>query len=200
MIDRASFLRLGAATTIGLLAVPVAASAQGLPTPAPQGDDIGFLQFGVLAEQVSLDAYRAAAKHPGQWSADERALLKTLIRQKTDHVAQLTTALGANAPAPGDYSVRLPANTLSARRSALSFLERLEQMLVGVYLGGAAFSADDATALLIARLLASDAQDLSALRTLRGVPAVAGLPTPLDIDTAGDQLDQLLQANGYPTT
>lgn len=198
MIDRASFLRLGAASALGLVAVPAVASAQGLPTPAPQGDDIGFLQFGVLAERVSLDAYRAAAKAKG-WTAAEKRLLKTIANQKADHVAQLTAALGADAPGPDDYSVKLPAGALADARSARRFLERLEQLLVGVFVGGAAFSADSATRLLIARLLVSDGQNLSWLRGLRGEPVTETLPNPIDLETAGDQLDSLLQANGYPS-
>lgn len=198
MINRASFLRLGAVTAVGTLIPAAAAAAQSLPTPAPQGDDIGFLQFGVLAEQVALDAYRAAAKVDG-WTPAEQRLLATIAKQKADHVAQLTAALGANAPQPDDYSVKLPARALATTRSARSFLERLEQLLVGVYVAGAAFSADPATRLLIARLLASDAQDLSALRSLRGQPVVMVLPNPIDLEAAGGLLDTLLQANGYPS-
>lgn len=161
---------------------------------------MGFLQFGALAERVALDAYRAALKQRSFWSADELATFKTIASQKREHVQKLSAALGANAPAPDDYAVKLPASALRSRRGTLSLLEKLEQLLVGVYLGGAAFSADDATRLLIAQLLASDAQSLSALRTLRGVPVVATLPTPIDVDTAGTQLDSLLDAAGYPTT
>jgi hypothetical protein len=198
VIDRASFLRLGAAAAVGVLVPAAAASAQGLPTPAPQGDDIGFLQFGVLAEGASLDAYRAAAKADG-WTAAEQALLRTIIRAKAQHVAQLTAALGSDAPAPDDYTVKLPRGAFATARASRAFLERLEQLLVGVYVDGAAFSADPATRLLIARLLTSDAQNLSALRGLRGDPVVATLANPIDLETAGDQLDTLLQANGYPS-
>lgn len=198
MIDRASFLRLGAVAAVGALVPTATASAQGLPTPAPQGDDIGFLQFGVLAERVSLDAYRAAAKASG-WTAAEKSLLRTVTRAKADHVVQLTAALGSNAPAPDDYAVKLPDGAFATTRTARAFLERLEQVLVGVYVGGAAFSADPATRLLIARLLASDAQNLSALRGLRGDPVVTALPNPVDLEVAGDQLDTLLQATGYPS-
>jgi hypothetical protein len=198
VISRASFLRLGAVTAVGVLVPSAAAGAQLLPTPAPQGDDLGFLQFGVLAERVSLDAYRAAAKS-AVWTPADRRLLATIARQKADHVIQLTTALGPDAPAPDDYTVRLPSGAFATQRSARTFLERLEQLLVGVYIGGAGFTADAATRLLIARLLAGDTQNLSALRGLRGDPVVARLPNPIDLEVAGDQLDALLQANGYPS-
>lgn len=48
-------------------------------------------------------------------------------------------------------------------------------------------------------LLASDSQDLAWLRGLRGDPIVSTLPNPVDLETAGDQLDTLLQATGYPS-
>jgi hypothetical protein len=200
VIDRASFLRLGAVSALGVLAPASMAAADGLPVPAPQGDDEGFLQFGVLAERVSLTAYRAAARRGGAWTADERSMLRTLVAQKLSHVQQLTAALGANAPAPDDFAVRLPETALRDRRGTLSLLERLEQLLVGVYVDGAAFSADAGSRLLIARLLVNDAQNLAALRALRGVRAPASLPTPIGLDAAGTQLDALLAATGYPTT
>lgn len=200
VIDRASFLRLGAASALGLLAVPAVAQAQQtLPLPSPQGDDLGFLQFEILAERVALDAFRAARKHPGFWSAPEREQLRTALVQTAAHISQLTVAMGANAPEPDDYAVNLPAGAFASRRSTLSFLERLEQLLVGVNVSGAAFSADSATRLLIARMLADNAQILSTLRAMHGSPLVSALPNPIDLEAAGNQLDTLLQANGYPS-
>ena len=61
-IDRAQFLRLGVAGVVGtvgagLLAGPASAA---LPAPKPQGDDIGFLSFGAVAELASRAWYRRA--------------------------------------------------------------------------------------------------------------------------------------------
>ncbi|HMJ37186.1 MAG TPA: ferritin-like domain-containing protein [Baekduia sp.] len=199
MIDRAGFLRLGVATVVGGAIVPSAASA-GLPNPVPVGDDEGFLQFGALAERVSLVYYRRAVKLRGVWSGTERTALQAAARQKVTHVQQLTAALGADAPSSDDYSVVLPDSAFRTRAGTLSLGARLERLLVGVYVSGAGFTADSASRLLLSRLLANDAQHLAALCALDRQPMVGGLPEPVDLAAAGDLLDQLLKANGYPTT
>jgi hypothetical protein len=198
MMDRAAFLRLGAAAVVGGAMVPSAAGA-GPPKPAPVGDDAGFLQFGALAERVSQAYYRRAPQLRGIWSGTERAALQAAARQKSAHVRQLIAALGADAPAGDDYSVQLPGNAFRTRAGTLSLGMRLERLLVGVHLSGTTFTADSASRLLLARLLANDAQHLAALRALDGRPMAGGLPEPVDLAAAGDLLDQLLKANGYPT-
>ena len=71
MLTRARLLRLGTTVVLGSAVAPAAARAA-LPVPAPQGDDAGFLQFGVLAERAALAFYRRAQKMPGAWTATER--------------------------------------------------------------------------------------------------------------------------------
>jgi hypothetical protein len=198
MMDRATFLRLGTAAVVGGAIVPSAASA-GLPKPAPVGDDIGFLQFGALAERVSLVYYRRAMALRGMWSGAQRAALQAAARQKSTHVRQLVAALGADAPSGDDYSVVLPDRAFRTRAGALRLGVRVERLLIGVYVSGTSFTADSASRLLLSRLLANDAQHLAALRALDGRPMVGGLPEPVDLAAAGGLLDQLLKANGYPT-
>jgi hypothetical protein len=199
MINRATFLRMGGAAALGVVVAPAAASAQ-LPAPTPIGDDAGYLQFGALGERVALNAYRRAVRQSSWWSADERATLDAIVARKVLHVQQLTAALGATAPSQSDYAVTLPDGAVASRRSTLGFLEGLEQLLVGVYLGGAGFSADQGTRVLLARVLANDAQDLAVLRGFHRMSIIVGLPNPIDVDAAGDQLDKLLDPTGYPTT
>ena len=74
-LDRAQFLRLGAvgalgAAGAGLVAAGPAAAA--LPAPNPQGDDIGFVGFAVVAEQTSQRCYQETLRVAG-WSAGVRA-------------------------------------------------------------------------------------------------------------------------------
>ncbi len=191
---------IGGAGAVGGVAAPAALAAAPLPTPAPIGDDAGFLQFGVLAERVSLTAYRRALQQRRTWTRDERDRFKAIVRQKVGHVQDLTAALGESAPSRDDYTVRLPARAFASQRGARRLLERLEQLLVGTYVNGSAFSADDGTRLLLSRLLVADAQALAGVRALRGVHVTAGLPAPIGLDAAGAQLDALLEPNGYPTS
>jgi hypothetical protein len=151
------------------------------------GDDLGFLQFAVVAEQVSLTYYRKArAKGPA--------------RQKADHVAKLTAALGADAPAPDDFAVALPARAFATPAGTAALGIRIESLLVRTLLGALASTQDGSTRLLLARLLASDAQRLAALRARAGMPDSGGLAVPLDLEAAGTALDALLKATDYPTS
>jgi hypothetical protein len=199
MLTRESFLRTGAAAALGAAVAPATALAA-LPTPAPVGDDEGYLQFGVLAERTSLAFYRRARAMKRTWHAPERARLTQAIGQKVAHVQRLNAVLGADAPAASDFAVALPRQAFATRGGALTLGRRLEGLLTGVYVGAVAFTADPATRLLLGRLLANDAQQHAALRVLAGMPAAAGLPDPVDLDTAGAELDRFLKSKGYPTS
>ena len=59
-----------------------------------------------------------------------------------------------------------PRNAFTTPARAVRLGERIEALLVGVYLNGAAFSRDSATRLLLARLLTYDAQQLAWMRGL----------------------------------
>jgi hypothetical protein len=199
MLTRESFLRTGAAAALGLAAAP-ATTLAALPTPTPVGDDAGYLQFGALAERAALGFYRQARKMKGTWHAGERARLTAAIGQKVSHVQRLSAVLGADAPAASDFDVALPGSAFATRRGALTLGRRLEGLLTGVYVGAVAFTADPATRLLLGRLLANDAQQHAALSVLAGMPAAGGLPDPIDLDTAGVELDRFLKSKGYPTS
>lgn len=198
MLTRARFLRLGTTIALGSVAAPVAARAA-LPTPTPQGDDEGFLQFGALTERTALVFYGRAVKMPGAWSSAERRRLRAAGLQKAEHVRHLTAALAADAPSVSDYAIELPTSAFATRRGALTLGRNLESLLTGVYVSGVAFTADPASRLLLGRLLAADARHLATLRDLAGLPGGGGLPDPIDLEAAGAQLDAFLQANGYPT-
>ncbi|MEP6955037.1 MAG: ferritin-like domain-containing protein [Solirubrobacteraceae bacterium] len=197
MLTRARFLRLGTTVALGTLAAPAGARAA-LPTPTPQGDDEGFLQFGALTERTALAFYRRALKTRGLTSG-ERRRLRAVAAEKVVHVQRLTAALGADAPSVLDYAVALPASAFVTRAGTLKLGRRLESLLCGVYVGAVAFTADPASRLLLGRLLTSDAQHLALVRDLAGLAPGGGLPDPIDLKTAGAQLDTYLKANGYPT-
>jgi hypothetical protein len=179
-VTRSSLLRGGAAAAAGALLAPGAARAA-LPAPQPQGDDVGSLQFALLAERVSAAYYAAAG---------ERASAK----RKARHVAKLTAALGADAPSEDDFAVRLP------KRAGPVLGVRIETLLVRSYTAALASTADGSTRLLLARLLAVDSQLLVLARAAAKLPPLTGLPVPIDLERAGTELDALLSVPNYPTT
>jgi hypothetical protein len=68
----------------------------------------------------------------------------------------------------------------------------------GFYLTGAAYASDDATRLLLGRLLAFDAQQLAWIRGLTGALPASGLPVPQTIEQAGTVLDRLVTTPNFP--
>lgn len=201
-VTRKTFLRLGAGgvaaaalPAVATVALPAVAPAAP-PAPAPVGDDLGFLAFGVVGERTALTFYRRALAAPGLFTAAERRRLSHARRAKRAHVQRLNAALGADAVAADDYAVDFPKSAFATRARALDLGERLEELLVGVYLNGAGYAADAGTRLLVARLLAADAQLLAVVRMLAGKPVAAGLPMPLSTEAAGAVLDELITVTG----
>jgi hypothetical protein len=197
-MNRGQFLRLGvagaaAAAGAGVLAGPAAAA---LPVPQPQGDDVGYLSFGAVAELTSLAWYRRALRVRG-FSRGERRRLQLAGTAKRDHVVRINAALGADAVAPDDFAASFPASSLRSRETAIGLGGELEGLLVGVYLNGAAFARDSATRLLLGRLLTYDAQQLAWIRGLTGGLAGAGLPGPATLEQAGATLDRLVTTPSF---
>ena len=200
-IDRAQFLRLGVAGVVGtvsagLLAGPAAAA---LPVPKPQGDDVGFLSFGVVAELTSRAWYQQALRAKG-FTAAERRRLTQGHAAKAGHIKRLNAVLGGDAILAGDFDARFPKGAFATRARALALGERIEDLLVATYLNGAAFAADSATRLMLARLLTFDAQQLAWMRGLGGARPASGLPVPLSLEQAGATLDGLVTTPSFPTS
>jgi hypothetical protein len=199
-LSRGQFLRLGA-TGIAVAAGGMlgAEAALGAPQPPkPQGDDLGFLTFGVVAERTSLAFYKKTLTTPGIFSAGDRRRLTQARAAKRDHVNKLNAALGGDAVGAADYQVDFPKDAFSTRTKAVALGIELERLLVGVYVNGAGYSADPGSRLLISRLLTVDGQLLGALRAMVGRPVADGLPIPLSTDRAGDALDKLITVPGSP--
>ena len=199
-LSRKGFLTLGASgvatAAVGVLG-PGAAFAAPQP-PAPEGDDLGFLAFGAVAEGASRVFYREALAAPGLFDAGERRRLSQARDAKREHIIRLSTAMGPDAVAPGDYEVELPKSSFATRDKAVALGAGLEQLLVGVYLNGAGYAADPGTRLLIARLLTVDGQLLGSLRAMSGKAVGDGLPNPMSTEEAGGALDKLISVPGSP--
>ena len=74
-VTRGGFLRLGAAgVTTAAGGMLVGGAALAAPPPAtPQGDDVGFLTFGVVAERTALAFYKKALTTPKLFDAPNAA-------------------------------------------------------------------------------------------------------------------------------
>src|SRR3954453_1013977 len=116
-MNRAQFLRLAfaGAPGAGVLAAPAAAA---LPVPKPQGDDVGYLSFGSVAELTSLAWYRAALRVRGFSAGRPRRLTAAATAKRAD-IQRINPALGADALQPGDFAAKLPAASLASRARAI---------------------------------------------------------------------------------
>src|SRR3954454_16738136 len=198
-MDRGQFLRLGLAGAVGtaragLLAGPAAAAR---PAPKPTGDDVGYLSFGAVAELTSRAWYRRALTVHG-FSAGDRRRLTAGAGAKADHLQRINAVLGADAIRPGDFDASFPASAFASPAPAAPLAAGIADLLVGFYLTGAAFASDNATRLLLGRLLAFDAQQLAWIRGLTGRLPASGLPVPQTIEQAGTVLDGLVATPNFP--
>ncbi|MEA2156371.1 MAG: hypothetical protein QOE11_2511 [Solirubrobacteraceae bacterium] len=200
-IDRADFLRLGAGALVAAAAtglLPATAPAA-LPAPTPQDDDVAYLSFATVAEGASRDFYRAAFEQAGTGlSRAQRRHIDKVASAKRAHVLRLNAALAADAPQAGDFVTVLPKGAVRTKARVLALGERLETLLVRVYLNGVGFAEDPATRLFLGRLLAYDAEQLAWLRGAAGHASPAGLLGPIDLEPASAELDAFLSTPDFP--
>ena len=164
--------------------------ARGAPqAPSPQGDDLGFLSFGAVAEAVLARLYSKAEQLRGAFSGPERALLAHAHARRRANVDRLNAALGPDDAVPLDDFVRLVE--LGSRAGALKVGRRLEALLTGVYLSGIGYAADAGTRILLGRLLVVSSGQRALLSALAGEQP-GGLPAPIGLDEAGAVLDTYL--------
>jgi hypothetical protein len=195
---RKDFLRLAAATlgtaAAGSLAGPRAAQAV---APRPTGDDLGYVQFGVVAELVCEACYHRARTEGHGWTHGERRRLKLAHDGETHHLRRLNALLGQDAVERGDYEIVFPADTFSSRARILAQGRRLEEMVVGVYIDGVTNTADPGLRELLGRLVAADARHLAGLEELgTGTAASSGLPPAMFLENASPELDDYLRLKG----
>ena len=199
-VDRATFLRrgIGGALAASAAGLPLTARA-GAATPVrPAGEDIGFFQWGATAELVSLAFYDRALhetldRGARGFSPAERKRLQLARAGDAEHLRRLRFTLQGDAPKAGDFTIALPDSTFQSRRSILEFGVTLAELIAGVYLDGVTSASDAGTRALLGRLLASEAQQISALHVLAGAPATAGLLRPVFPQEASDALDRYIQ-------
>ena len=182
---------LGAGTAAAaavVVSVPRADAA--LAPAAPVGDDLGFLAFGAVAEGVLAAFYDAALLVKGGWTATERTRLGEARTHHRANVDRLNAALGPdNAVTPGDFEHVVK---VGSRPGALKVGRDLAKLVGGTYLNGVAATADYGTALLLGRLLAQISSENTLLSAWAG-EALPGLLAPVDLDSAGLELDTYIK-------
>lgn len=175
-------------TAVGL-ALPVAGAGAAI-APAPQPDDTGFLVFAAGAEAVLARCYSNALMVRGAWSRREKRLLQQMHARHRSNVDRVNAALTSDDRIPlDDFSRVVP---VTSRDDAIATARRLERLAGGAYLTGVGDVADAGTRILLGRLLAVCTRNDAVLAQWAGA-ALGGLPNPISLEAAGDQLDNYLK-------
>lgn len=199
-VPRKDFLRLAVVgigtAAAGTLAAPRVARA--LP-PTPQGDDFGYVQFGVVAGLVCRDFYHRALAADGGWTAGERKRLKVARDAEKKHTLRLNALLGEDRIQSDDYEIVFPKDAFSSRAKILAQGRKLEEMVVGVFIDGVTNSTDAGTRELFGRLLAADSRHLAQLDEFgQGTAVSSGLPPSVFLENASAELDNYLRLKNFP--
>ena len=172
----------------GLLAGPAAAA---LPVPAPQGDDVGFLSFGAVAETASAGWYLRAASMAALRPHGDRRRFAQSRAAKRDHIARINASLGADAIQPGDFVAAFADDAFASKAGALS-LGREHRVAARERLPQWRGLRRDTTP----RACCSAACSPTTPSSSRGCaasaarPPATGLPVPLSLEQAGTTLDR----------
>lgn len=178
---------------LGCVLAVATASAEQYP-PAPQGDDIAFLQLGSVGEMESLELFRAAAAS-GLLEPGEKTTFRRLAKQADRSWREINAALGEDALSEEDFAVRFPESVLRSRAETIALGARFARLLTGLYMSGVQSVNDPPTRLLIGRHLAVASRNLTLLRQLRGGCGLK-LVKPLSVEYVGIQLDRYLTVPG----
>lgn len=187
----------GAALACALIFSAVAtstASAEKYP-PAPQGEDIAFVQLGTVGELVTLELYREAAGSTAL-QADEKRTFRRLAKAKVKAFQRLNSLLGEAEISGEDFAVKIPNSVLRSRGKIIALACRFERLLAGLYLSGVQSTIDPPTRLLIGRHLVTSTRNLTILRGLRGSHANLKVPKQLSVEYVGIQFDRYLTIPG----
>lgn len=189
--------RLGVAIPIAALSCALAvatASAERYP-PAPQGDDIAFVQLGAVAELVTAELYRSAAASD-LLEPRERRAFERLAKQQRQSFAGINKLLGEDAITAADFGVRIPGDVLRSAGKTTALAARFERLLAGLYLSGVQSVLDPPTRLLVGQRLAAASRDLTLIREMRGGKTVLRPLKPLSVQFVGIQFDRYLTIPG----
>jgi hypothetical protein len=175
------------ASASGLGALAPAALAD-----APPDGDLAYVRLLIAAELLAVDFYGQAIAH-GDLKQQYAARAQRIAADEAEHytlLAALMTADGLIPATADDIDFAYPGATFGGTGSVLRFAQRLEQMLVGSYIGALANVQTPAYRQTLAQILASEARHQSAIAGFQGKPLVGALQQPIRMDVMSNFLDR----------
>jgi hypothetical protein len=189
---RTLLARAGIGAGAGVFALLGATAAPALA--APSAPDLANVRLVCAAKRIAINWCTQWVNTPAAVLDSTTAdLIRQIRKQEQGHYNTLAPLLNGTAPTDDDYVYVLPKGALRSPELAARFGCDYEQMLVGLAVGAAARTVDADVSATLTSIVAADGQHLSALSVLAGgSPIVDGLPSPLGIEDAGNQLNQFL--------
>jgi hypothetical protein len=159
--------------------------------PADLGDQ-AYLRLLILAELVSIDFYTQALATK-QLDKQGRIDLKLALLNEQDHYQALSDELSGAGGVPltaADVDFTYPPGSFSSRKSIVKLASTLEATIISVYVGAAGAIQSPALFGLLAQIVASEGEHLSAFSAQAGLSPVGdSFPPTLGIEQASDALD-----------
>jgi hypothetical protein len=189
--DRAALLRRGVlavAAGAGFAAFPAVAAADSIPD-----GDVAYLRLLLGAELLKGD-FQTRALAAKKLDTAPRAVLRRIRSDDAAHYAALSALMNEAAQQPttaADIDFSYPAGTFASRSSIVKLAEQLGTIALGAYLGALENVQTPQLRLPLAQIAANEAQQLSALASAVGRPAI-GRPfaSALPIDVVSASLDR----------
>jgi hypothetical protein len=175
-VNRAQFLRRGAAGGLALVAGNSALALVRGPAPAfgQTVTDPDIAKLAATAELLAIDFYTHAIAS-GKFKGDDLRYLRQARVNEHDHYDALAKVLGSAAPK--GLKFKYPSGTFSTRLHVARTGVALETAFVGAYLGAVTALSDNGLKGVAAQIAASESQHLSVFSDIAsGKPVGASFP------------------------
>jgi len=183
---RGSALVAVAGSSLGLLAGTADAAAQSLPS-----SDLAYVRLLVGAELLAGDFYGQAIAAANSTRGVAGYLKRAAFNEQEHYasVAGILSGAGATPAVATDFTFSYPTGTFSGERSILAFAQKLEQIMLGSYLGAIAGVQSQSLLPALATIAACEAQHSSYFGFVQGGKAFdLSFPPPLTISEASDAM------------
>jgi rubrerythrin len=189
-VSRSKFL-LGGGAMLASASGLAALAPSALADAVPEGD-LAYLRLLIAAELLAVDFYSEASAH-GDLRQQYAPRAKRIAADEAEHytlLAALMTAAGQTPATADDIDFSYPGGAFAGTGSALRFAQKLEEVLVGAYIGALANVQTPAYRQTMAQILATEARHQSALSGLQGKPLLGhSLSSPIAMADVSDFLD-----------
>jgi rubrerythrin len=190
-VSRGRLLRWSAGGGAALL-LPGALPARAASTDPPDGD-LAYLRLLIGAELLAID-FQTRALAAKRKLGPVVGTFKQLLAQEKAHYAKLARLLrdaGQQPATSADVDFRYPPGKFASRLSISVLGWKIENLLIGAYLGAIEAVQTPELRLPIGQIAASEAHHLSVLAPAAGHPAIGrAFPGALSIGAASAALDR----------